>query len=67
MLRKPKTILFNEEMERDIDDIKCSFTQKFRITPSNTEIMKLLLKTYKESNLSISRKPRNKNKFEVMF
>lgn len=55
-------------MERDVNDIKLHFNHKFRITPSNTDIMKLLLKTYKESQVTVQRKPKSyKKKFEITF
>jgi hypothetical protein len=66
-MKKRKVIRFNEEMERDIEDIKQHFNTKFRTMPSNTDIMKLLLKTYKESDMNIERVPRNKRKFQVIL
>ena len=55
---KPKLINFNEEMERDLDDVKSKFQKNFGLTPSNTDIIHILMKTFKE--VEMQRKPKSK-------
>ena len=65
MLRKPRQIHFDENMERDLQEIKNQFHQKFGIMPSNTEVMNLLLKTFKEINTEMKQKPRRPKEFSI--
>lgn len=67
MVYKKREIRFNDEMDRDINDIKLVFREKFKVVPSNTNIMNLLLKTYKETKLNIIKKPRTKKEFMIQW
>ena len=55
---KPKLINFNEEMERDLDEVKRKFQQNFGLTPSNTDVINILMKTFKE--VQMQRKPKSR-------
>ena len=57
---KPKLINFNEEMERDLDEIKNKIRQNFGLTPSNSDIFNLMMKTFKETDIQMQRKPKSK-------
>lgn len=59
LMIKKKQIYFNEEMERDFESIRQEFKQKFNITPSNTEILNLLMNGYRNNKSEIKRKPKS--------
>lgn len=67
MKYKNKLIGFNDEMNNDIEEIKNHFFKNFKVMPSNTAIMNLLIKTYKEKNLSINKKSRSKKTFIIQL
>jgi hypothetical protein len=62
-----KRIKFNEEMSNDIEEIRNHFQKMFKVRPSNTAIVNLLIKTFKESKPKIKRKPKTKKTFMVEF
>jgi hypothetical protein len=62
---KPKMINFNEEMERDLDEIKQKIRQNFGLTPSNSDVFNLIMKTFKETDIEMQRKPKSKKDFIV--
>lgn len=53
-------INFNEEMERDLEDIKQKIRQNFGLTPSNSDVLNLIMKTFKETDIQMQRKPKSK-------
>lgn len=58
-------INFNEEMERDLDEIKQKIRQNFGLTPSNSDVFNLIMKTFKETDIEMQRKPKSKKDFIV--
>lgn len=67
MYKKQRNFNFNEQMDGDLQFIKSQFKDRFKIIPSNTQILNLLLQTYKETNLLIERKPKKKKCFVIKF
>ena len=57
---KPKLINFNEEMERDLEEIKNNIRHNFGVAPSNSDVLNLIMKTFKESNIEMQRKPKSR-------
>lgn len=57
---KPKMINFNEEMERDLDEIKEKIRHNFGLSPSNSDVFNLIMKTFKETDIQMQRKPKSK-------
>ena len=62
---KQKSISFNEEMNKDLEEIKANINTKFNIRPSNKAIINLLIQTYKESNPNLTRKPKSRKEFLI--
>ena len=60
-----RKIRFNEEMEKDFEFIKTQFKDRFNIKPSNKSLMELLLETYKNTKISVSKTPNKKKEFKV--
>ena len=61
----PKVFRFDAEMQKDFEQIKRQFKEKFGVIPSNSSIITLLLQTYKNSKPNIRRKPKSRKKFLV--
>jgi hypothetical protein len=59
MIWKTKQFRFNSEMEKDFELIKQTFKTSFGVDPSNTDIQRLLIKTFKEKKPQIQRKARS--------
>jgi len=59
-----KRFRFNEEMDKDFEQIRGMFKQTFGLEPSNTEVQKFLLKIFKENNYKIRRMPRS-NEYRI--
>jgi flagellar basal body rod protein FlgB len=57
---KTKQINFNEEMERDLEDIKHTMRKNFGLNPSNTDVLNLIMKTFKEQDIQMQRKPKSR-------
>ena len=64
-LRKPRMIQFDDEMDKDMNEIKSHFKSNFGVEPSNRSIMNLLLQTYKEVNPNVRRKPKSRKGFTI--
>jgi len=64
---KLKYFDFDKEMDTDFEMIKRMFQKKFKVRPSNRAVMDLLLRTYKESNLTVNKKPKSRKKFIMEF
>jgi len=60
-----KQIIFNDEMNKDLSEIKESIRKRFNVRPSNKAIMNLLLQTYKESKPNIERKRKSRKEFLI--
>ena len=57
---KPKLINFNAEMEQDLEEIKVNIRKNFGVNPSNTDVLNLIMKTFKESDVQMQRKPKSR-------
>lgn len=65
MVTNTKKINFDEEMERDLEEMREEFKKRFNILPSNTALMNVLLQTYKNSKPNITKKPKTKKTFMI--
>lgn len=66
-MKKTRRICFNDEMNKDIEDIRKHFQTVFKVRPSNGDLMNLLIKTFKETKTRIKKKPKSKKTFMVEF
>lgn len=63
MAKKPKSILFSREMENDVEYIRSCFMNNHRKRPSNSELMEIFIKTFKNTKIDVKKSRKRKGEY----